>query len=138
MSQHDEHRQAFSAQTLALGGTDQTETNPKYTPIVEAAKPSLLTPIDVVKLAATLEQVATETYLLDLNRYTECHGESVDGGCDGCRVPASRHPASRTDTSTDSRRRGRARRWTDRHSVRIERRWTGSSFELVILGRINH
>lgn len=71
MSQHDEHRQAFSAQTKALKGTDQTATNPKYTPIVEAAKPTLKTPIDVVKLAATLEQVATETYLADLNRYTD-------------------------------------------------------------------
>jgi len=71
MSQHDEHRQAFSAQTKVLGGTDQTATNPKYTPIVEAAKPTLAAPIDVVKLAATLEQVATETYLGDLNRYTD-------------------------------------------------------------------
>jgi Ferritin-like domain len=71
MSQHDEHRQAFSAQTEALGGTDQTATNPKYTPVVEAAKPTLMAPIDVVKLAATLEQVATETYLADLNRYTD-------------------------------------------------------------------
>ena len=71
MAQHDEHRQAFSAQTKALGGTDQTATNPKYTPVVEAAKPTLKAPIDVVKLAATLEQVATETYLADLNRYTD-------------------------------------------------------------------
>ncbi|MEP7203311.1 MAG: ferritin-like domain-containing protein [Ilumatobacteraceae bacterium] len=71
MSQHDEHRQAFSAQIKVLGGTDQTATNPKYTPIVEAAKPTLAAPVDVVKLAATLEQVATETYLADLNRYTD-------------------------------------------------------------------
>jgi hypothetical protein len=71
MKQHDEHRQAFSAQTKVLKGTDQTATNPKYTPIVEAAKPTLMAPIDVVKLAATLEQVATETYLADLNRYTD-------------------------------------------------------------------
>lgn len=71
MKQHDEHRQAFSAQTKALGGTDQTMPNPKYTPVVEAAKPTLMAPIDVVKLAATLEQVATETYLADLNRYTD-------------------------------------------------------------------
>ena len=71
MSQHDQHRQAFSAQTKVLGGTDQTKTNPKYTPVVEAAKPTLAAPIDVVKLAATLEQVATETYLDDLNRYTD-------------------------------------------------------------------
>ncbi len=71
MKQHDEHRQAFSAQTKVLKGTDQTATNPTYTPVVEAAKPKLLKPIDVVKLAATLEQVATETYLADLNRYTD-------------------------------------------------------------------
>jgi hypothetical protein len=71
MAQHDDHRQAFSAQTLALGGTDQTATNPKYTPVVEEAKPTLLAPLDVVTLAATLEQVATETYLADLNRYTD-------------------------------------------------------------------
>jgi hypothetical protein len=71
MSQHDQHRQAFSAQTTALGGTDQTATNPKYTPVVEATKPKLLAPLDVVTLAMTLEQVATETYLADLNRYTD-------------------------------------------------------------------
>ena len=71
MSQHDEHRQAFSAQTIALGGTDQTQTNPKYTPIVDAAKPNLIAPLDVVELAATIEQVATETYLADLNRYSD-------------------------------------------------------------------
>ncbi len=71
MSQHDEHRQAFSAQIKVLGGTDQTSPNPKYAPVVESAKPNLKAPIDVVKLAATLEQVATETYLADLNRYTD-------------------------------------------------------------------
>ena len=71
MQQHDEHRQAFSAQTIALDGTDQTATNPKYTPVVEQATPTLMVPIDVVNLAATLEQVATETYLADLNRYTD-------------------------------------------------------------------
>ena len=69
--QHDEHRQAFSAQTKALDGTDQTETNPKYTPIVEDAKPTLMAPLDVVNLAATLEQVATETYLANLSRFTD-------------------------------------------------------------------
>ena len=66
MSQHDQHRQAFSAQTTALGGTDQTVPNPKYAPVVEAAKPTLKAPADVVTLAATLETVATETYLNNL------------------------------------------------------------------------
>lgn len=71
MKQHAEHRAAFSAQTKALGGTDQTQTNPKYTPVVEAAKPTLKAPADVVKLAATLEEVATDTYLSDLNMFTD-------------------------------------------------------------------
>ncbi len=63
MAQHDEHRKAFSAQTKVLGGVDQTKPNPKYAPVVESAKPTLKTPADVVALAATLETVATETYL---------------------------------------------------------------------------
>ncbi len=67
MAQHDEHRQAFQAQTKALGGKRQTQANPKYAPVVEAAKPKLASPLDVVSLAATLEQVATETYLSDLS-----------------------------------------------------------------------
>ncbi len=67
MSQHDEHRQAFQAQTRALGGKKQTKANPKYAPVVESAKPQLASPLDVVSLAATLEQVATETYLSDLS-----------------------------------------------------------------------
>ncbi len=63
MMQHDEHRQAFQAQTKSLGGKEQTEANPKYAPVVESAKPTLKGPADVVGLAATLEEVATETYL---------------------------------------------------------------------------
>ena len=64
--QHDEHRQAFQAQTKQLGGKIQKDPNPKYAPVVEQAKPTLKTPLDVVNLAATLEEVATETYLANL------------------------------------------------------------------------
>ena len=71
MMQHDEHRKAFQARTEALGGEKQTNPNPKYAPVVESAKPTLKTPADVVSLAATLEQVATETYLNDLNMFTD-------------------------------------------------------------------
>ena len=71
MKQHAEHRAAFSAQTVALGGTDQTMPNPKYAPIVEDAKPTLATPADVVALAATLEEVATDTYLANLKLFTD-------------------------------------------------------------------
>jgi rubrerythrin len=66
MKQHDEHRAAFQAQTKALGGEIQENPNPKYAPVVEATKPKLLAPIDVVNFAAVLEQVATETYLANL------------------------------------------------------------------------
>lgn len=71
MKQHDEHRQAFQAQTKALGGKIQENPNPKYKPVVDAAVPTLTDAAKVVELAATLEQVATETYLADLNMFTD-------------------------------------------------------------------
>lgn len=67
MSQHLEHSQAFINQTKALGGKPQDETNPKYTPIVEEAKPTLTDALAVAKLAATIEEVAGDTYLANLS-----------------------------------------------------------------------
>lgn len=66
MKQHDEHKAAFQAQTVELGGKKQDNPNPKYAAIVEEKKPTLKAPIDVVNLAAALEQVARDTYLADL------------------------------------------------------------------------
>ena len=66
MMQHAEHGAAFKAQTAALGGQRQEATNPKYTPIVEEAKPTLTDALAVAKLAATLEEVAGDTYLANL------------------------------------------------------------------------
>ncbi|MCU1457441.1 MAG: hypothetical protein JWL73_1533 [Actinomycetia bacterium] len=77
MMQHDAHRQAFQAQTTALGGKVQDQPNPKYKPVVDAAVPTLKAPADVVKLAMTLEQVATETYLSDLNQFTDTKSKEV-------------------------------------------------------------
>jgi len=77
MKQHDEHRKAFQAQTKALGGKKQTEPNPKYAPVVEEAKPMLTDALAVVDLAATLEQVATETYLKDLGLFTNTRSKKV-------------------------------------------------------------
>jgi rubrerythrin len=71
MNQHDQHKAAFQAQTTALGGKVQDSPNPKYAPIVEQAKPTLKAPADVVKLAMTLENVARDTYLSDLNQFTD-------------------------------------------------------------------
>jgi rubrerythrin len=77
MKQHDEHRQAFQAQTKALGGKSQTNPNPKYKAVVDSAAPTLKTPADVVTLAATLETVATETYLSDLNQFTDAKSKAI-------------------------------------------------------------
>jgi hypothetical protein len=77
MMQHDAHKQAFQAQTTALGGKAQDQPNPKYKPIVDAAVPTLKAPADVVKLATTLETVATETYLSDLNQFSDAKSKEV-------------------------------------------------------------
>ncbi len=71
MSQHTEHGAAFNAQAVALGGAEQTGTNPKYTPIVEEATPGLVDYPAVVALASTLEEVAQDTYLANLSLLTE-------------------------------------------------------------------
>lgn len=67
MQQHAEHGDAFNAQAEELGGERQPATNPKYTPIVEQAKPTLTDYPAVVELAATLEEVAQDTYLANLS-----------------------------------------------------------------------
>lgn len=77
MQQHDDHRKAFQAQTEALQGVVQMDPNPKYTPVVEQAKPMLRTPANVVTLAATLEEVATETYLADLTLLDETRAKTI-------------------------------------------------------------
>lgn len=75
--QHDDHRQAFQAQTRALGGQVQTNPNPKYAAVVEQAKPVITAPVQVVRLAATLEQVATETYLADLAMFSDKKSKEI-------------------------------------------------------------
>jgi hypothetical protein len=68
MKQHMEHGQAFNARAKALGGKEQTGTDPKYTPVVQGAIPALKRggPLDVVALAITLEDVATSTYVKNI------------------------------------------------------------------------
>jgi hypothetical protein len=67
MDQHDQHREAFQAQTESLGGDIQDQPNPPNQQVVDDALPTLQQPIDVVNLAATLEEVATDTYLANLS-----------------------------------------------------------------------
>jgi len=64
--QHTEHKNAFKAQTITLGGKAQDSPNPKFLDTVMKAAPDLTTPAKVVDLAATLEKVATDTYLVNL------------------------------------------------------------------------
>ncbi len=83
MAQHDEHRRAFQAQTTALGGKPQDAPNPKFLQVVQAATPGLKAPADVVKLAATLEKVATDTYLVDLTMFTDMKSKEIMGSVMG-------------------------------------------------------
>lgn len=73
MGQHEEHAKAFNARVKELGGEAQTKTNPKYTPVVMDAIPGLKKggPADVVALAITLEDVATSTYVQNIQDVTD-------------------------------------------------------------------
>lgn len=66
MQQHAEHGAAFNAQATALGGERQDAPNPKYSPDILAAMPAMSNVAEVVALATTLEEVATDTYLANL------------------------------------------------------------------------
>lgn len=73
MQQHHEHGAAFNAKVTALGGKAQTNPNPKYAPIVQSMVPKLQAggPLDVVKLAALLENIATSTYVKNIQLVTD-------------------------------------------------------------------
>jgi hypothetical protein len=77
MQQHDEHRQAFQAQTKALGGKVQQRPNPKYTLQIDNASPILTLAVQVTKLAANLEQIATDTYLAALSLLTDTRTKAL-------------------------------------------------------------
>ena len=73
MAQHADHGRAFNAKAKELGGREQTGTNPKYTPVVQAAVPKLKkgNPLDLVDLAMTLEDVATSTYVKNIQTLSD-------------------------------------------------------------------
>lgn len=86
MKQHAEHGAAFNAQAKALGGKEQTAPNPKFLAVVEAAKPTLKAPLDVVGLAAKLEEVASDTYLNNLQNFTDKKSKEIMGSVMGVEV----------------------------------------------------
>lgn len=77
MKQHDEHKVAFQKQTESLDGEKQDNPNAKYAAIVEQQKPTLKAPVDVVNLAAALEQVARDTYLADLSLFNDTESKTL-------------------------------------------------------------
>ena len=80
---HDEHRKAFQAQTTALGGPVQERPNPKLQAIVASRLTRLGNPVDVLDLAATLEKVATDTYLVSLGALENLESKGVTAGVMG-------------------------------------------------------
>jgi hypothetical protein len=83
MDQHDQHRQAFQAQTETLDGQVQDRPNPPNQQVVDDALPTLRQPIDVVNLAATLEEVATDTYLANLSLLEDAETRTLMGSVMG-------------------------------------------------------
>lgn len=83
MMQHNEHRKAFQAQTKTLGGKIQKKPNAKNSAVVQQALPGLKAPLDVVMLAATLETVATNTYLNNLSLLSDSKTAALFGSIQG-------------------------------------------------------
>ena len=76
MTQHTQHMQAFQNQTTTLGGKAQDQPNPTFASVVTKAAPGLKAPLDVVNLAASLEKVATDTYLVNLSQFTSSNADA--------------------------------------------------------------
>jgi len=76
-TQHEEHKRAFQEQTRLLGGVEQTEPNPTFRLIVDAQVSRFRTPTDVLDLAALLEKVATDTYLVNLTQLEDAETKAV-------------------------------------------------------------
>lgn len=70
MEQHGEHADAFNAQAEALGGQRQDEPNPDGQMLVMEAELTTSSGqadyANIVELAATLEQIATQTYVANV------------------------------------------------------------------------
>ena len=77
VAQHEEHKRAFQEQTRLLGGAEQTMPNPKFRLIVEGQSTRFRTPADVLDLAALLEKVATDTYLVNLTQLEDADTKQV-------------------------------------------------------------
>lgn len=86
MMQHAEHGKAFNAQATTLGGQAQDQPNPVFADVVEKAKPTLQAPLDVVNLAAKLEEVASDTYLTNIAQFDDVRSREIMGSVLGVEV----------------------------------------------------
>jgi rubrerythrin len=74
--QHAEHGTAFNSQAEALGGEPQNMPNADGAKVVQDAMP-LESYSDVVPLAATLEQVATQTYIANVSMLEDTTAKEI-------------------------------------------------------------
>jgi hypothetical protein len=77
MSQHAQHLAAFNAAAVRLGGKAQSNPDPKYAPVVQAAVPTIKGPADVVGLAIKLETVAAQTYVADVSSLSDLNARKT-------------------------------------------------------------
>ncbi|MFC0080853.1 ferritin-like domain-containing protein [Aciditerrimonas ferrireducens] len=77
MEQHAQHKTAFNAVTVRLGGKKQENPDPVLLKVVQAAEPGLTSPLPVVKLALELENGAAETYIVDCSALSDGDGRKT-------------------------------------------------------------
>ncbi len=76
-AQHQAHAAAFNAVLVKLGGTRQLQPDPVLLAVVSEAKPRLVTPVAVVRLAITLETDAAQTYVAGTGAVADANARKV-------------------------------------------------------------
>jgi hypothetical protein len=67
-AQHEDHAKGFNAAVKNLGGAEQHKPDPKYHKYVNLQKPKLTDAGSVVALAIALEDVAAQTYTMNVTQ----------------------------------------------------------------------
>ena len=69
---HGDQKRAFQTQTSALGGRVQDAANPRFLPLLAGADP--------VTVAATIEKVLVDTYIVNLSALEDRRAKELVGG----------------------------------------------------------
>jgi hypothetical protein len=83
MAQHAQHKVAFNAAVVQLGGKRQNKPDPAFVPVVQKAVAGLSGATaargaaGVVGLALELENIAAETYVNDVSHFRSTHAKAV-------------------------------------------------------------